>query len=866
MADEIIEKIGRIIATPPAQLEIELRFIVDQRKKEEVYSPTYTPEQSESIAKQLIEKYKDKPSSISQTINLIAEDAIKQLVFINGEQDKSRAAYYSKTKIVKPMIFLHNNLPAYKLNASFETPIEEFSVSKATLARIKLRYSIELGDWQLDITLVKSVVDLSNPIALKTARNAMIYAIDVKNFVEKAPWGGCELIEFELEFKGKEFSSDSLIAANEIFDFLNKSDTKDETAALPSNKEYQAAIYEVAKLIKPHEAQKFKQSEGLKQLSNQVIELDKNMFLSEVLSQITNFYMTDKIDGTRTLLYIAGGTCYAISKDLHTFAVDTEDTYVMDSESYEDKYYLFDVLVYKNKNITNLDFTTRMKHFADCAKLHPSFETKPFERLTDDFQTQLRKFKARKPHYETDGVILTPSAGDYLSMRVYKYKPIDRLSIDFVVKKCPDKLLGVEPYIKKPGKVLYLLFSGMRADMFRQLRLKFVDHYHEIFPGIDTKNPPKYFPYQFQPSNFQFAYLYWGDRDDLDGEVGEFVCAPCVSKTAYKATDDIWKLQKTRDDRKGDLARGNYYGNYFKVAELTWMSYNEPLVIEDLKELTNYFQEHDNPLQKATRSFNSFVKSEIFEQFADSEWCMDMASGKGQDLFRYSTYNFRNLVFLEIDNVALLELIKRKHEMKNTNPMSIQIHQMDMLDPYQDNIAKLSDIRIPADGVDIIICNFAFHYFLENKKTLANVAKFVSNYLKPGGRFVFTTFDGKDVLKLLNENKGEWTVKSSDKIKYSIKRQYSTSILESVGQRIDVMLPFSQDKYYTEYLVNIDYIAEVFEKLQMTLEIDQSFGEFLSIYATKNKNGFAYLDDNDKKYSSLYHYYCFYKKKTSGGR
>ena len=891
---DLFDKVGSILPTKDSKLEIEVRYFIDERKKADVYSKTYPPDVVQEITKRLVQKYINSPASISQSINFIADDNIKQMTFINGEQQKDLLTHYRKKKIIKPVILLHNSLPAYRFTANFETPIEEFSVTKASIARIRLRYTIRVSDdWQLDITLVKNITDFSNPAKLKTAKSNMLFPIDTKTFVDKAPWAYADVIEFELEFIGKRFTLDSMIETNNIFDFLVEADEQTITSDSAANiqisteqqqKTYQSIIYEIAKLIKPKESHRFRQTEGLKQLSNQVIELDKNMFLKDVLPSIQNFYITDKIDGSRAVLYIYEGTCYVVTKELYSFPVETKDTYILDCEEYlknsdtestsKKKYYIFDVMVYKGKSITEEPFESRLELFNEISTLHDSFDTKPFELLTKDFQAQLSKFKKRKVSYTTDGIILTPKDGPYTTMQVYKYKPIEKLSVDFVIKKCPDKLLGISPYNNKPGKTLYLLFSGMRLDTYKQLDLKLIKHYEDIFPGIDTHRLPKYFPIQFQPSDFTFAYLYWDSQPNLDNEVGEFVCGPCITNLQYSAGDDLWQLHKIRDDRKVELARGNYYGNYFEVAELTWMSYKDPLIIEDLDltNLSNYFQQHDNILQKASRNYNSFVKAKIFEQFAKNEWVMDLASGKGQDLFRYSTYGFKNVVFLEIDPTALLELTKRKYDLRDSNPINVQIHQLDLNADYKSNIAELEDINIPTTGVDLIICNFAFHYFLKDRKSLINIGKFIANYLKPGGRFIFTTFDARAIIRLLNENSGTWTVKSGDQIKYSIKKTdttqetYSTTVLEPIGQKIDVLLPFSNDKYYTEYLVNIDYIAEELQKLNFTLEVDQSFGEYLDAFKKQNPQGYAAMDANDKKYSSLYHYYCFYKKKVVGGK
>ena len=79
-------------------------------------------------------------------------------------------------------------------------------------------------------------------------------------------------------------------------------------------------------------------------------------------------------------------------------------------------------------------------------------------------------------------------------------------------------------------------------------------------------------------------------------------------------------------------------------------------------------------VQKASRSYNSFVKSEIFNRFRGTEWVMDLASGKGQDFFRYSSNNMKNIVFLEID---------KKFKDKNISDSSVKM--------YLRNLEKLND-------------------------------------------------------------------------------------------------------------------------------------------------------------------------------
>ena len=871
--------VPRIKVPKNAELELEIRYNVDERKPGGNRRDKFSPVESVRLLKNIITDHLAKGSScsIEQSINFVSdENNIKQMIFVNGVQDKSLMSHYEKERIIQPMQV--EGSPSYKLTLSFEKKLPEFSVKSCQSARIKLRFSIELDNWRIDITLVKLVQTMSNPQDLKSGKSKMLFKLSVDDFVAKAPWAIANHVELELEYTGdhKLLTPEHIVnAVGEIDKYVdgaksssvanadaNADVNADVNADLGDTSDYQNKIYEIAKLIKPKQANKFKSRFGLKQLSNQVIEMDKNMFVNKLMPDITNYYITDKVDGKRSVILIDKTGTWAVSNVLERLGDGLPNTYVLDGEFYEESgmYYLFDVLVYKSKNVTYQSFSTRLQLFDDVVTVTKGItglkvQLKRFIRLTKRFNNQIKELNSKPKPYETDGYVFTPGDGTYDKMVVYKGKPIDKLSVDFLMKKCPQKLLGVRPYMAN-GKTLYLLFSGISKQVYGKLQMEMLKQYDSIFPHINKYYLPDYFPIQFQPSDMRFAYLYWGDDDKLDGEIGEFVIANPTAPVA----DYRWKLLRTRDDRKVELARGNYFGNNYKVAEMTWLSYQNPLNFEELDvEDAGYFQESESTVHKESRSFNSFVKSQIFAQFKGTVHVMDIASGKGQDLFRYASHEMKEVLFVEIDKTALMELISRKHDYskdrKSRGSMHVMTQQLDLNQPYKTNIGKLDDSRIPIPpaGFDLIVCNFALHYLIGSKPAINNIAKFISSYLKPGGRFVFTAFDGQDVVDLIGEDK-EW--KSDIPGKFHIKSKYTGDIIQPFGQKIDVLLPFSKDAYYTEYLVNIEYLESVFGKLNIILETDQSFSEFLPGYKNANR-----MDEDDKLYTGLYHYYCFYKNK-----
>ena len=820
----------------PGVLEVELRFMLDSRYNSPVKIPVYTATETRALIIGLLKKY---PGNLEQTINFIAGEEIKQMLFIRGEQQKDQVKFYTKHKIAEPLYLVADNAPAYRIGASTETLSAEFPLSRATMARIKCRHSAQHADfanWRLDITAVKTVDNFaSNPAALKDAKNKMLFDMEAAQFASRAPFDIADSLEVELEYIGKlcDLSVESLKAADVLFSQTGQSD-------------YQGAIYEVAQYIKKKQAGRFKSEFGLRQLGNKVIELDKRIYLHDV--QIESYFMCDKNDGQRAIIYLKPGASVALTDSLTELNISVDSVCIFDSEFIDDKYVIFDVMVWEGEEL-DVPFAERLKYFERAAKLSNVFETKPFIRLTDKYAEQITEFKAAKKTHATDGLVFTPADGMYETMRVYKYKPLSHLTVDFLVKKCPAKLLGVAPYTRQESRTLYILFSGISRQVFIKLRMQFIKHYEDIFPSIDTRNLPDYLPCQFSPSDSRYAYLYYGD-DQLDGEVCEF------------KYDGEWVLNKIRTDRRSDVQRGNYFGNDYAFAEKIWFSYKTPLIIEQIN-TRGYFAVHENLLQKASRNFNSYVKSELFELHSGLDTVLDIASGKGQDLFRYGSIHTKHLICAEIDRDAIQELIYRKHDFAREHGpgMSIDIVQLDINQPTRQNIKLIDAVDLREGTCDAIMCNLAFHYFLESTASLTNVIALINYYLKPGGRFVFTAYDGRAVLGLLNKHGGNYTIKNkSDETIYSIKAAYATNTLADVGQKIDVMLPFGLD-YYSEFLVNIEYIAAEFKKHKIILESNVSYGEHLESYPNNRV-----LTDEDKQYVSLYHIYTFYKAVPKGGR
>ena len=881
---KLLDNIGSL-KSPRTNLEIELKFILDPRSSVPrfIRSKTST-ETAVSFMRQLIEKFENTGSrfSIEETINFIQRgdiNLIKQLIFKNGIQDKDRKNYYTKKPLTQPAYLLGSGseIPI-KFSISEEKKIEEINVI-SDLVRSKLRLSIYPSDkfsalksWRIDITLVKTLNQVSSVADLKRIRDGLFpQDLTIENFKTRAPWKFADSIELEIE---------SLDPDKVTEESIHKVDLELRSHSGSFNIEksdYQEKIYEIAKIIAEPISSGFRQSgnKGFRHLSNNVIELNRYSFFEELRPKLEDFLITDKADGMRAFLHIIpqNGIAWVVtSKDSKMIDIPTRNIMpcLVDTEQIGDSFLIFDAMLYDGNRIFKLDFSRREEFIKKVAELSPNFYPKEFKECGGncDLSTIVDYFYKRKRPipYNLDGIIFTSKSGDYRKTISYKWKPAKDTTIDFLVRECPQSLIGIAPYVNQPGKKLYLLFVGIDSEMLRRINLEPIRKYKDLFSKFQTET---YKPIQFSPSSQPYAYLFWNERLDLDTKIVEL---------HRSIENDTWSLHKIRDDKTLDAENGIAFGNDFRIAELVWQNYYNPITIDDLKMskeegLKNvYFKQHEVDLYKALRFYNSFVKEQLYKPYEGIDWAIDMASGKGQDLFRYIRSNIKNVLFMEIDPMAINELINRKYSFANPRgkqnkeeykkqSININVMSSDLNQKYQVNIDKInrSGIPIPDEGVQLIMCNFAIHYMVGTEEMRKNFITLVDKLLAKKGRFIFTTFDGEKVFNLLSENNGTWDKTENKKLKYSLRKDYQSTEFTGNNQKIKVLQPFSENEYYTEYLVNHKLLEKEFKEHRMKQEIFESFSVYQEDFKKSNKSVYNELSELDKTYSSLYTISSYYK-------
>ena len=850
--NDVLDYVNGIDRIVGKNTELEIKVLLDPR----IHTPKFVNKKSisESILdiKNIIKNALQYGSPVmSQTINFIHTDTkfmfVKQLIYNNCIQIKDKKCYYTKKSLLAPIYLISDVNPSYKLSVNEET-VECNDIDKYDIIRFRNRYSInfinEFKEWRIDLTLIKETKD-NSLYNLKNIRDKLFSNdITTDNLLENAIWEYADRIELEIEYVDDLKNID-----------IYKISQLDKLINISNEHTYKNCICQIASIIKPNILHKFKNGNfGMKQLGSNPVELTKKDYIDNVLPNIKNFILTEKIDGIRTMLilYPKRGECHIINKEYSTMTIPVTDDelIILDTEHYSDKYYVFDVIWY-NKDISNLPYTARLEHIKQITLLYNFLQIKHFIVL-DNHEQQIPNFYSivETLDYKTDGLIFISKDKDYNRTLNYKWKPIEKMSIDFVAKKCHAKLLGIFPYTEKPNKTLYILFSGIKSSEYKKLGMNKIHNYNYMFPNIRYND--EYIPIQFEPSDNPYAYLFWSENKELDNMVVELILK-----------NDEWHLIRIRDDRNIDMARKTYYGNYFKYAEYIWLNYKNPLIINDFTIQSNhYFQVDDNKEFTQLRKFNNFVKSQLINLYTkdtDVDWVIDLASGKGQDLYKYIEGGIKNILMIDIDSMALAEIVTRKYKYLTNDSCKISklfIKQLDLTHPYKKNIEIIekSYFGLPITGVPLIVCNLALHYLIPNKSKIQNFICLLNKLLKPGGIFIFTSFNGKKVFDLLNidNNCNVW---NSIDNKYSIKKLYADNIFTGINQQISVKLPFSNGQYYTENLINDTILEDALMKKKISINIKCCFNSYFNQYELEKKSHYDQLSESDKQFIELYNFY-----------
>lgn len=418
-----------------------------------------------------------------------------------------------------------------------------------------------------------------------------------------------------------------------------------------------------------------------------------------------------------------------------------------------------------------------------------------------------------------------------------------------------------------------------------------------------------------------------------------------------------WVPIKTRYDKTESVEKyGRRYGNYAGTAEKIWRSIVNPVIMDDFVELakgntTNrnfydikikemnskislrdiakvnkenkYYQKVTN-IASTMRQYHNFIKSNLIYTYCNKMYesntqlsVLDIGCGRGGDIGKFYYCEVAYMVGIDIDAEGFKSpvdgAISRYNAFRKKKPNFPKMYfiqadaralfdyesQIKCLSGMDDMNKKMLQKFFPESGdqksmFDRIDCQFAMHYFLKDDLSWNNFKQNIKNHLRDGGYFVATTFDAREVLKMLGD-KDSHTVYYDDsdgnkKKFFEIVKRYDDSISKGLigpGSGIDVYMSWAFDEgtYQTEYLVDIDFIKQDLDKdigfelvdtdlLSNQLEVNKNFildaTRYESSLETRDYMAKVakYYEINDMnakcmEYTSLNRYFVFRKRSAT---
>lgn len=702
---------------------------------------------------------------------------------------------------------------------------------------------------------------------------------------------------------------------------------------------------------------------GRKFVGPMPITLEKRNLLDTDLgvTSITKDYtVTDKADGERQLLYIDDdGKCYLINNKLNVrytgISVPELKHTLLDGE-YITKtktgssikiFAAFDVYFDRNENICKLPLVaeddkgdsrlTRMQMITkklgnDDFKV----DAKEFlygKNIFDDSKSILAKSDIGDLVYKIDGLIYTPRylpvGGAYQDstptlggtwVKVFKWKPPEDNSIDFMVKTAKNEQTGTDvPPVNIEGiwhKVvkLYVGYSGRIDDpitpyafLMKEVKFNESSRNHKLFA------PPE------EPFDVSTAYITLDTSNTMRCQSGEVIYDGDVIEFTFKNKE--WVPLRARRDKDR--------GNDHKTAKNIWRSMNNPVLKEvicgdvklsvdeneviDNDQYYNRVESRDKSASKKMLDFhNHWVKdmSLIAKFKGKAKSVFDIACGKGSDFYKYGKAGMNTIVGFDKseDNItnpddgAYSRLLDSNIEGKTIVCLPMDCSRVideSYIDTIKDektkDIARLlyGQASIPklekyhgliSNQFDLVSCQFAVHYFFANQTTLHALLTNVSNALKPNGYFIGTCLDGRIVNNKFTEskknNKTDYIEgKINDRVIWNIRKMYddfdTNRPHNNYGLKVDVYMETINQRM-SEYIVDFQLLEEELSKFgirSLTVEeskdlvVDNYTGTFKDLFEKMTSSGMRnrFIDNalnmsqEEKDYSFMNRWFIFKK-------
>lgn len=604
--------------------------------------------------------------------------------------------------------------------------------------------------------------------------------------------------------------------------------------------------------------------------------------------ELNNYAVTYKVDGVHHLLYVdSKGDIYLIDDNgnvKYTGYKHNSKYSIYDCELLDNNIFIFDCLFSNSKDVRKLSMLTlndeiikpnnmfqsdikkvinegtRFGFIEEFLLIPPSSEYNidlliKAKKYLNDKSTFFNKCDVllnNKIDIDIDGLIIVKYADPYpidskivTFDNIFKYKPLDKLSIDFLVNISETKIIS-NGFECKRVKLIVSAMGGTKYVEFATTELPIKDDaLRTLDNNIITNNSVVEFIYDV---NASFKWVPYRLRPD---------------KTVKKAPNAIRTAQETYkliiDPITQDMITGKEKVTLTNAELYRTGTDQERQMVKNLREYHNQIK---TDLIKYASEYNKSNNIKL----------IDLACGAGGDLHKFNNSNVTYLTGIDKFEDTIREARIRFTDLRKISLKEADFFQGDLTLPIED-CAKGNDSSILnkvlskyIGDYDIANCQFAIHYFFKNNDTLDTFLSNVHKTLKMGGLFIGTTLNGNVVNNKFNTTKGEPIIINSDNDAsinlYTIKRIYKLTDKVELGCNIVPKIAGLTDNI-EEWLVNFDLFQNIckdygFEIIKLNdLSYGMTFEEISKL--PKYKEYVNKMSKAEKEYSFMHSIFMFKK-------
>ena len=620
-----------------------------------------------------------------------------------------------------------------------------------------------------------------------------------------------------------------------------------------------------------------------------LINTNKEVIDTSLISNIKNTI----IDGEFITKYNSLTTLLDISLD------NTNINYIFMYKAF-DIYYLNGEIVYNNSLVDRINLIRTIK-FEKNTNFALDFSIKDYYNL-DDVNIIIENDLQHKLGFNIDGLIyqyIEPYTDKTIlyksNYRILKWKPEKFNSIDFLVN------------LEYENNIIKVKFSSLYSyNLFNK-------NINVIKPFLSIK------PYIY---NINIQYEDNIPITEEGTKIENNTIVECrydieLNKWIYmrSRTDKTHKLQEgiIKSTANNIYIANDIFSSIFYPITLTDISTSNNLK-QILNKFTDYYYTYEqNELDRTDlQKFHNIIKKELINNAVhylssnfDNIKCLDLGIGHGGDIKKYVNTNHifnnqNNKLKKGISVILGIELNQHNIEHYNfkDNKYGSRAKFMNICTEYKDitnipSIIKNTDCyiiqgdlnldvlkkntklilnnydkdvfnivwdkyKIDKNPFELIVCNFCFHYFIQDLYKYNNILNTNSNNLQNNGLFIVTFMDGDKVIELFEKEQkneidcGFATLRKIDKFNKKFGIQIGVKLKTTLKEEI-------------EYIVNFDTLIEQCNKHHLYLSTtnylkydNKQLGYFKDI-----KFKYTYDLGFSQKYTYLHRYAIFQKNDNS---